>query len=207
MNRGTHAQGTSRFWMPRRRGTVAGPLIMLVGAWGALIPFFGHSFGFGFTPSNTWTWTAARGWMEVLPGIGAFLGGALLTTTAHRAAAAFGGWVAAASGSWFVLGMVVRPWWSGGNIGIPVGGSSQAVWERIGMFTGVGMVIVYLAALSLGRISLSGARDLSQSPEQLEAIRRIEGARTIPGDRPRTVDLTTAEAGDTSTSESQSLPR
>ncbi|MGN6474685.1 MAG: hypothetical protein ACTHK4_13695 [Mycobacteriales bacterium] len=185
---------------------MAGPLIMLLGAWGALIPFFGHSFGYGYTPSNTWTWTAARGWFEVLPGIGAFLGGALLTTTAHRAAAAFGGWVAGASGSWFVLGTVISPrWWNPAPIGSPVGGYSQAVWDRIGMFTGLGMVIVYLAAMSLGRISLSGARDVTQSPEQLEAIRRIEGARTIPGDRPRTVDLTAAEAGAENSSES--LPR
>lgn len=194
MKRGTHAHRPSRFVMPRRRGAVAGPLIILVGAWGALIPFFGHSFGFGYTPSNTWTWTTARGYLEVLPGIGAFLGGALLTISANRATATLGGWVAAASGSWFVLGTVVSPWWSGGNIGTPVGGTSQAVWERIGMFTGVGMVIVYLAALSLGRVSLSGPRAVpATSPEQLDALERIEGARTIPGDRPRTVDLTAAE--------------
>jgi hypothetical protein len=172
---------------------------MLLGAWGALIPFFGHSFGYGYTPSNTWTWTAARGYLEVLPGIGAFLGGALLTISAHRAAAAFGGWVAAASGSWFVLGTVVAPrWWDPGNIGTPVGGYSQAVWDRIGMFTGVGMLIVYLAALSLGRISLSGFR---------APVATTEGARTIPGERPRTVDLTAAEAGTESTTKSESVKR
>jgi hypothetical protein len=182
---------------------------MLVGAWGALIPFFGHSFGFGFTPSNTWTWTAARGYLEVLPGIGAFLGGALLTISAHRATAAFGAYTAAASGSWFVLGTIIQPWWSAGNIGVPVGGSSQAVWERIGMFTGVGMVIIYLAAMSLGRISLSGRRGVpATSPEQLEALERIEGARTIPGDRPRTVDLTAAEsAADRNTTTADSTKR
>ncbi|HWC36200.1 MAG TPA: hypothetical protein VG650_15445 [Mycobacteriales bacterium] len=202
MTRGTHATRPSRFWMPRRRGAVAGPLIMLLGAWGALIPFFGHSFGYGYTPSNTWTWTAARGWLELLPGAGAFVGGAILTASGHRAAATLGGWLAAASGSWFVLGTIVTPWWNPGYIGTPVGNASLGVWERIGMFTGVGMAILYLAAVSLGRISLSGARDLSTSPEQLEAMRRIEGARTIPGERPKTVDLTAAEAGTDARSES-----
>jgi hypothetical protein len=173
---------------------------MLLGAWGALIPFFGHSFGFGYTPSNTWTWTAARGWLEVLPGAAAFLGGLLLTVSGDRASAMFGAIVAAASGSWFVLGTIVAPWWDPGYIGTPVGDASHGVWERIGMFTGVGMLLIYLAAMSLGRISLSGPREVAAtSPEQLEAIRRIEGARTIPGDRPKTIDLTGAEGGTEST--------
>jgi hypothetical protein len=117
--------------------------------------------------------------------------------------------VAAASGSWFVLGTVVAPrWWDPASIGSPVGGYSQAVWDRIGMFTGVGMLIVYLAALSLGRISLSGFRGApATSPEQLEALERIEGARTIPGERPRTVDLTAAEAGAEGTTKSESVKR
>jgi hypothetical protein len=181
--------------MPRRRGTVAGLLIMLLGAWGALIPFFGHSFSYGYTPTGTWDWTAARGWLEVLPGAAAFLGGALLAATADRASAMSGGLIAAAGGAWFALGTILSPLWNVGYIGTPVGDSTQAVWERVGMFTGVGVVILFLAAMSLGRISLSGRRELpATSPEQLEAIKRIEGARTIPGERAKTVDLTTAEA-------------
>lgn len=208
MARGTHAQGPmqnpSRFWMPRRRGTVGGVLIMLLGAWGALIPFFGHSFGFGYSPANTWTWTAARGWLEVLPGAAAFLGGLLLTATADRASAMSGATIAAAGGAWFVLGTTLSPLWNVGYVGTPAGDSTQAVLERIGMFTGVGLVILFLAAMSLGRISLSGRRELATSPEQLGAIKRIEGARTIPGDRPKTVDLTAAEAD--SDSRAKSIP-
>lgn len=208
MPRGAHANRAprtsrlSRLSMARRRGAVSGPLIMLLGAWGALIPFFGHSFGFGYTPSNTWTWTAARGWLEVAPGAAAFLGGLLLAVSSDRASATFGSIVATAGGAWFVLGTVVAPWWNAGYIGTPVGDASRGVWERIGMFTGVGMLIMILAAVALGRISLSGPRATpATSPEQLEAIKRIEGARTIPGDRPKTVDLTAAEAGTETRSE------
>jgi hypothetical protein len=184
---------------------MAGPLIMLLGAWGALVPFFGHSFDFGFTPDNTWTWTAARGLLEVLPGAAAFLAGLILTISAHRGSAMFGGVVAALAGAWFVLGIVVSPWWDAGYAGTPVGDATRGVWERLGMFTGVGLLILFLAATTLGRISLSGRREIpTTSPEQLEAIRRIEGARTIPGDRPRTVDLTAAEAN--TDSRSKSIP-
>jgi hypothetical protein len=160
ITRGTHEDRPSRLAMARSRGAVTGPLLMLLGAWGALIPFIGHSFGYGFTPDNTWAWTAARGWLEVAPGCAAFLGGALLMTTGNRLSAMVGGWLAAAAGAWFVLGTVVSPWWSAGDIGTPTGGTSLAVWERIGMFSGLGIVIVLFAAMALGRASVVGLRDV-----------------------------------------------
>lgn len=161
--RGTHASHPSRFIMARSRGAMTGPLLMLLGAWGAIIPFVGHYFGYGFSPSNTWTWTAARGWLEVLPGAATFVGGALITVSAHRMSAAVGGWLAAASGAWFILGTVVGPLWSPGAIGTPSGGTTLAVLERIGMFSGLGLVIVFLAAVALGRTSVIGVRDVAAS--------------------------------------------
>ncbi|HTW20805.1 MAG TPA: hypothetical protein VME70_11415 [Mycobacteriales bacterium] len=153
----THAATTpSRLAMPRSRGGFIGFLLILLGAWGALIPFFGHSFGYGFTPDNTWTWTAARGWLEVLPGGATFLGGLMLLGTAHRGMAMLGSWLAAAAGAWFVLGTVIAPLWSAGNIGTPIGSTDHAVLERIGMFTGLGLVIIFLAAAASGRASVSG---------------------------------------------------
>lgn len=156
----THAR-TSRLAMARSRGTVTGPLLMLLGAWGALVPFFGHSFGFGFTPDNTWHWTSARGWLEVLPGGAAFLGGMMLTISRDRASAMVGGWLAAAAGAWFVIGSVISPWWSAGNIGTPTGDAHHAVWERLGMFEGLGAVILLFAAIAIGRVSVVGLRDVA----------------------------------------------
>ena len=177
MPRGTHARpATSRRHMARRRGAVAGPLLMALGAWGVLVPFVGHSFGFGYSPDNTWTWTAARGWLEVLPGAGALLGGALLTVTTHRVVAIFGGWVAATSGAWFALGTVVTPWWSPGFVGTPSGDATRGVWEQIGMFTGLGLVIVCLAGIALGRSSVVSLRDAASTQAQLDAYRKIEQA-------------------------------
>jgi hypothetical protein len=35
------------------------------------------------------------------------------------------------------------------------------VWERIGMFSGLGVVIVFFAAVALGRTSVIGVRDVA----------------------------------------------
>ena len=64
-----------RLQMPRSRGAASGFLLILLGAWGALIPFVGPYFDFAFTPDQEWTWTVARGWLEVLPGAATALGG------------------------------------------------------------------------------------------------------------------------------------
>lgn len=149
-----------RLVMARSRGTLTGVLLMGLGIWGAIVPFIGHSFNYGYSPNDTWDWTAARGWLEVLPGAATFVGGALITVSAHRVTAMAGAWLAAASGAWFVLGTVVSPWWSAGSIGLPSGSTNVVVWERIGMFDGLGVLIVFLAAVALGRISVIGVRDI-----------------------------------------------
>jgi hypothetical protein len=182
---GTHAQPTSRLVMARSRGAVTGPLLMLLGAWGALIPFFGHSFSYGFSPDNTWAWTAARGWLEVLPGAATLVGGALLTTSGNRLSAMTGAWLAAAAGAWFVLGTVINPWWSAGNIGVPSGTSKHAVWEQLGMFYGLGVVIVLFAAVALGRISVIGVRDVAAADSRREA-REIDLTQPAAATEPAT---------------------
>jgi hypothetical protein len=186
--RGTHSARPSRLVMARSRGAITGPLLMVLGVWGALIPFIGHSFGYGFTPDNTWHWTAARGWLEVLPGAVTFLGGALLTTSAHRMSAMFGGWLAAASGAWFVLGTVINPVWSAGNIGVPTGNATHAMWERIGMFDGLGVLIVLFAAIALGRTSVVGVRDVAAAQARQDAMREID----LTDSDARTTESTTA---------------
>ena len=59
-----HAHG-GRLQMPRSRGAASGFLLILLGVWGALIPFVGPRFDFAFTPDQEWIWTNARGWLEV----------------------------------------------------------------------------------------------------------------------------------------------
>lgn len=194
----------SRMAMARSRGAVAGPLLMLLGAWGALVPFFGHSFNYGFTPDNTWTWTSARGWMEVAPGGGAFVGGAIITYSAHRAMAMLGGWLAAASGAWFVLGATFAPWWNAGFLGTPVGDTTHTILERIGMFTGLGVLIALIAGMAIGRVSVVGVRDVAVARRRIDLTDR-DGDRmsdtpssTVPDDTRITKSTDERELHDTS---------
>jgi len=87
------------------RGRAAGILLMLLGAWGALVPFVGPYFGFAYTPDKAWACTSGRLWLSVLPGAAAFLGG-LFVVASDRIANA-GALLAAAAGTWFVVGIPV----------------------------------------------------------------------------------------------------
>ena len=81
---------------------------MVLGAWGALIPFIGPYFGLTIGSDQTWDWSSGRLWLSVVPGVAAFVGGFLLLTSAHRARAAVGAWLAIAAGAWFVVGPTGR---------------------------------------------------------------------------------------------------
>jgi hypothetical protein len=145
----------------RSRGMLSGLLLMLLGAWGALIPFIGPSFHYAYTPDSAWAWTSGRLWMSVLPGVAAFVGGLLLATTANRAVGVFAGWLASAAGAWYICGPVLARMWNGpeGSVGSPVGGTTRGVWEQIGFFTGLGTVILFLAAQALGRFTVRSVND------------------------------------------------
>src|ERR1700722_11914965 len=96
--------GFGTLHMPRSRGAVSGLLLLILGAWGALIPFIGPYFHFAYEPGQAWVWSTARGWLEVFPGVTTALGGFLLLTSGNRATAMFGGWLAVIAGAWFVVG-------------------------------------------------------------------------------------------------------
>lgn len=157
--RGGHSLATWR--VPRTRGATSGLLVVLLGAWGGLVPFIGPQFGYAYTPDATWTMTWGRLWLEVVPGAVAVLGGLLLIGSRHRAIGVWAGWLSALAGAWFALGPIITKLWSGGpQPGAPIAGSTaHAVLEQIGMFTGLGVVIVFLAASALGRFSVIGVRD------------------------------------------------
>lgn len=147
--------------MPRSRGAVSGLLLVILGAWGALIPFLGPHFNFAYTPDQEWAWTTARGWLEVLPGIATVAGGLLLIVSRHRATAMFGGWLAVLAGTWFVIGQQVAPLLGIGGIGDPVAATDRkrALLE-ISYFSGLGALIIFLGAAALARTAVRLARDV-----------------------------------------------
>ena len=147
--------------VPRSRGVLSGLLLILLGAWGALVPFVGPYFHYAYTPDQAWTYTTGRLWLAILPGVATVLGGLIVLISASRPLAHFGAWLAALSGAWFALGSVIGPTWSGMdmNAGTPVGGPVTRALEQIGFFTGLGVAIVLVAGMALGRFSVIGVRD------------------------------------------------
>ena len=174
--------------VPRTRGVASGLLLVLLGAWGALIPFIGPYFHFAYTPDTAWSYTVGRLWLEIIPGVATVLGGLILLVTAIRPVAIVGACLAAAAGAWFALGPVIAPVWTGyGTVGpnaipaalypgVPTGGPLHLVAEHLAFFTGLGVVIVFISALALGRLAVIGARDVE-----------IVTSRVAPDEEPVTV--------------------
>ena len=163
----------------RSRGVLSGLLLVLLGIWGALIPFIGPYFHYAYTPDKAWTYTTGRLWLDILPGAAAFLGGLVVLTSAYRPTAHFGAWLAALSGAWFALGGLIGPTWIHMQMvpGTPVGDAAHRTLEQIGFFTGLGVVIVLLAAMAIGRFSVISVSDARRATREAEAVREAEAAR------------------------------
>ena len=143
----------------RSQGALSGALLVLLGIWGALIPFVGPYFHYAYTPDRAWVATSARMWLEVLPGVVTMAGGIVVLVSRFRPTAVLGAWLAAVAGAWFAAGDVIAGRWARlPQPGTPAGGPARAVLEQIGFFTGLGIVIVFVAALALGRFTVVGAR-------------------------------------------------
>jgi hypothetical protein len=177
----------SRRRVARTRGALSGLLLVVLGAWAALVPFIGPYFDLAYTPqpNDAWHWTAARGWLEVLPGAAVFLGGLLLLMSASRATTMFGGWLAALGGAWLIVG----PPLAGPlnlNLGTPDPSRSnnvQAVTSLL-FFYAVGAVILFFASVALGRVSVMSVRDLRAAERRTaaeEAERRAAAEAATAG--------------------------
>jgi hypothetical protein len=157
-----------RMQIPRSRGAASGFLLILLGLWGALVPFIGPVFDFAFTPDREWAWTSGRGWLEVLPGVATVIGGLLMLTSRNRATAMLGGWLTVVAGAWFVVGRALAGPLGLGNPGTPVAtNDTKRVWLELTYFYGLGALIVFLGAIALGRLSVRTARDIAYAQRPL----------------------------------------
>jgi len=141
--------------MRRSRGAFSGFVLMLLGLWGALIPFIGPYFHYSYTPDTAWVYTSARLYLEIMPGAAVFLGGFFLMIATGRHTAIFGALLAAASGAWFTLGTMLSPLW---NNHVTLGGVPAAdtvfrrIMEQLGFFSALGVVILFFSCAALGRV-------------------------------------------------------
>jgi hypothetical protein len=153
---------TTMLRVPRSRGALSGSLLLLLGLWGALVPLVGPYFHFAFTPDKAWTLTSGRVWLQIVPGCAVILGGLIALASANRAFAALGAWLAALGGGWFTVGVPLSGLWASHGhtlLGPAVGGTTRRVAEQVSLLYGLGVVVVFLAALALGRLAVVGVKD------------------------------------------------
>jgi hypothetical protein len=132
---------------------LSGGLIIVLGLWGALVPFVGPYFHYAFGSFHTWHFSTARLWLNILPGVVAVIGGVLLVLGATRVIGLIGGWLAVGAGLWFAVGPTLSLLWhpEGDPIGVPLGGHIRRAFELLVYFQGLGVVIAALAAFAMGR--------------------------------------------------------
>lgn len=169
--------------IPRTRGAASGLFLIVLGLWGALIPFVGPLFEYSYSPGQQWT--AARGLLEVLPGVVTVLGGILLLMSNNRAKAMLGGWLAVLGGVWFVVGRTLADVLNIGDVGTPVGASeAKLAAVELGYFSGLGALIVFLGSIALGRLSVRTLRDVEYARRPIEPVVADEPATTaVPVER------------------------
>jgi hypothetical protein len=189
-------EGPRALYMPRTRGAVTGLLLILLGAWGALVPFFGPDINWAYLADPAWTWTTAKGWLEVLPGAAAAVGGLLVLSSGNRANAVFGGWLAVFAGAWFVVGRAFATTLGIGDIGQPVASTDlkRALLE-VTYFTGLGALIVFLGGAAVARLAVRHARDVV-------ATQPAPAAGAVPAGEPAMHDESRARS-DQSAAESE----
>jgi hypothetical protein len=203
---------TATLRVRRSRGALSGVLLVLLGIWGAVIPFIGPYFHYAYTPDKTWDYTSGRLWLELLPGAAVFVGGVFVLISRHRLIAVLAAWLAAAGGAWFAVGgLVAARWTSLPSAGTPVGGATRMVVEQIGFFIGLGVVVVFLAGLAMGRFTVVSARDLEtaaettpepvvESPDTTETVTGPRAFRRLTLPRPLVRSGSSTESDSTSDS-------
>jgi hypothetical protein len=171
--------------LPRTTGALSGLLVILLGIWGALVPFFGPYFHYAFGSYQTWHYTSERLWLCILPGAVAAIGGLMLLRSAHRTSGLLGGWLALAAGAWFAIGPSISLLWhsAGDPIGAPMGGHTRQAIEWLGYFSGLGVLIAALAAFAMGRY-YSRPRLVEEAAVAADDAVAAHDARTAERDAP-----------------------
>jgi hypothetical protein len=141
--------------VPRSRGALSGLLLVVLGIWGGLVPFLGPQFGYGYTPGVPWAFTMTRFFLAILPAAAVILGGLGLMSASHRLGGLLAGALAALGGAWFVVGPRLSVLF-GSPPGVPLAhGVLGMSMTEIGLFSGLGVVVLFLAALGIGRFSVT----------------------------------------------------
>jgi hypothetical protein len=153
---------TVRHWSP---ATVAGAVLVPLGAWAALEPFLLGGWD--------WSWHTGRYLLAVVPGIAAMVGGLIMLSARPRAVIA-GGSLALAAGVWFVVAPIAYSIFASTTLGTESTGESIRMAAWIPYFFGVGALISLVSAHGLGLIRPMqfADEDWSEQPQPSARPRR-----------------------------------
>lgn len=153
----------SRIMIPRSRGALSGLVLVILGIWAGLIPFVGPYFHYAYINYHGFAWlTIGRLWLSIIPGVVAVLAGIELMRSANRPTATLAAICGAAAGAWLIIGPTVSTLWNHGvsQTGRPLGGTFLRMLVQIGYFYALGAIILFFAAMALGRLSMIAFRDV-----------------------------------------------
>jgi hypothetical protein len=172
--------------IPRSRGAVSGVLLIILGLFGALIALVGPYFDFTIGADEAWNFGEGHVWLSIVPGVAVVIGAFVLLRSANRATAGLGAWLALLGGAWFVVGEQISQLWNDGVsiAGEAAGGTGQRVAEQLAYFDGLGVLIVAIAGIALGRLAVRSVRDVELAREAEIADRDVDG--DVDVDAPRT---------------------
>jgi len=179
------------------RGVPSGILLVLLGAWVAIIPFVGPLFDYSIGSTEAWNWQTGWLWLNVLPGAAAILAGLVMLGTFRRMSVGSAGVLAAVAGGWIVVAPQVSRVWNDGfpASGVAYGSADLQVLEMLGYFLLSGLLIALLGAFSAGRSSVVSVHDAEvderhRSPLAVRrpaAPRRRPAGHAVPNARVRTM--------------------
>jgi hypothetical protein len=141
----TQLVGTRRIGMG-----ATGLLIVLLGAWGAIIPYIGPAFSYSANGNGSWAWTSAHTWLFLLPGIAAVVGGLLLLSGRPASVtASVAALLVLAAAAWFVVGPAAWPVLNHGAF-FRHAATVKNLWYLIGYSMGPGVLLAFLGGVALG---------------------------------------------------------
>ncbi|MGB3412103.1 MAG: hypothetical protein WBA45_13010 [Microthrixaceae bacterium] len=181
--------------VPRTRGAFSGTLLVILGAWVALIPFVGPLFDYSIGSTAAWDWTMGRFWLNVLPGAVTMAAGFVILGAGRRGSIGLAAWAASLAGLWIICGPQVSRMWNDGaaQSGAPQGGTGVQVLEMLGYSLLAGGLITAIGALVLGRSTVASVADLrydadirdSELSSVGDGVESVTVRDAVAHDRPR----------------------
>ncbi len=151
---------------------LTGFLLLLLGAWIAIVPFVGPLFGYAIRHNTAWHWSMSNLVLDVAPGAAIFLGG-LLIMTSTSVTASLGGLLAFCGGAWSVLGPSTY------HVAM------MTMLRQYGYYYAAGGLAIALASYAMGRASVPrvvetqpAVEDTSDEPTVV--TERVERPESVP---------------------------